>query len=215
MLPGLLTLVGAPLLRGMVASLRLEVLGRPVAREYAVRGRKIGIGAFWHRHLIPVGGYFSRLNAVVMISRSRDGELIARALRRTTLSTVRGSSSSGGREALDELIAAVRAGRPGAFAVDGPKGPARSVKPGIVIAARATGAPIVPLSFAARRAIVLRNWDGTVIPRPGTRAVLAFGEPIPVAADAGPEECERIRADLEARLTAMERECERRVGTPR
>lgn len=212
MLPGLLTLLGAPLLRFMAGSLRLEVLGRPVAREYGVRGRKIGIGAFWHRHLIPMGGYFSRLNVVVMISRSRDGELIARALRRTPVGTVRGSSSSGGREALDEMIAAVKGGRPGAFTVDGPKGPARKVKQGVVLAAKSTGAPIIPLSFAARRAVVLRSWDGTVIPYPGTRAILAFGDPIPVAADAEPGECERIRADLEARLIRMERECEGRVS---
>jgi hypothetical protein len=146
-----------------------------------------------------------------MISRSRDGEMIARALRRTALTAVRGSSSAGGREALDELIAAVRSGRPGAFAVDGPRGPARQVKPGVVTAAQRTGVPIVPLSFAARRTVEAGSWDRTLIPLPGTRAVLAFGEPIAVPADAGDEARERIRRQLEQLLDQMEQECARRV----
>jgi lysophospholipid acyltransferase (LPLAT)-like uncharacterized protein len=208
LLAGLLTVAGAPLLRLIRASLRLRVANRAVARAYAVPGRAVGIGAFWHRHLIPVAAFCCRLDAVAMISRSRDGELIARALARTPLGVVRGSSSRGGREALEELVEAVRAGRSGALACDGPRGPARRVKPGVVVAAQRTGVPIVPISCAARHRTVLRSWDRTLVPWPGTRVVVAFGDPIRVPPDADDARRESIRADLERLLIRMEQACE-------
>lgn len=215
LLPGLMTLAGGALLRSVRASLSTALINRDVARAYCVRGRKIGIGAFWHAHLIPIAGFCVDLNAVVMVSRSRDGELIARAVERTPLSTVRGSSSRGGREALDELIDAVRGGRPGAFACDGPKGPPREVKMGVVVAAKRTGAPIIPIAFAAARALRLRSWDRTVIPVPGTRAAFAFGDPIPVPPDASDADCDRIRGELKLLLDSLEQRCVARVATGR
>lgn len=215
LLAGLMRVAGGALLRSIRASMSMELINRGVARDYCVRGRRIGIGAFWHQHMIPIASYCSYLNAVVMVSRSRDGELIARAVERTPLGTVRGSSSRGGREALDELIEAVRGGRPAAFACDGPKGPPREVKMGVVVAAKRTGAPIVPISFAAARAVRLRNWDRTVVPIPGARVAFAFGDPIPVPPGASDADCERIRAGVQAALNSLEQRCVARVDNGR
>ena len=191
--------------------MRIEIVNRPVARAYSAPGCEVGIGAFWHRHMIPIAAFFCRLNAVVMVSHSRDGELIARAVARTPLSTVRGSSSRGGREALERMVEALRGGRPGAFACDGPRGPALKVKMGVVTAARRAGVPIIPIACAARRAAILRSWDRTVLPFPGTRIIFGFGDPIPVAPEATQQECEQIRARLEELLHALDRLCDRRA----
>src|SRR6185295_4715210 len=88
--------------------------------------------------------YFRGRKIVVMVSRSKDGELVARALHRLGYRTARGSSSKGGREALAELTDLVREGWGAAIVADGPRGPARKAKIGCVLAARGTGAPVLP-----------------------------------------------------------------------
>jgi lysophospholipid acyltransferase (LPLAT)-like uncharacterized protein len=111
----------------------------------------------------------------VLASRSRDGELVARWVARFGLTVVRGSSSRGGAEALRALAAAVRAGQDVAVVPDGPLGPRERVQAGIVVLAASTGAPIVPLAFAARPARRLASWDRFLVPLPFARAAVVFG----------------------------------------
>ena len=59
---------------------------------------------------------------ITMASRSKDGEIIARWLERNGIVAARGSTGKGGRRGLDDMIAGVRAGRPAALTIDGPKG---------------------------------------------------------------------------------------------
>ena len=94
-----------------------------------------------------------------MVSRSKDGELVARSLHRLGYKTVRGSSSAGGREALSELTDLVRAGWGSAIIADGPRGPARQAKIGCVLAGRNSGAPLIPWGCYATPNIRARNWD--------------------------------------------------------
>ena len=107
--------------------------------------------AFWHEHLLLMLHSRFRKPISVMTSRSKDGEYMARVFDWYGVQSARGSSSRGGGAALRELIRRARAGANLVFTPDGPKGPRRVVKDGLIVAAQATGLPIVPIAFAAQK----------------------------------------------------------------
>ena len=107
--------------------------------------------AFWHAHLLLMLHSAWRRPIMVMISRSKDGEYIARVFDHYGVGSARGSSTRGGTPALREMIRAARDGKNIVFTPDGPKGPPRVAKDGVIYAAQATGLPIVPVAFAAQK----------------------------------------------------------------
>ncbi len=107
--------------------------------------------AFWHAHLLLMLHSRYRRPITVMISQSKDGEHIARVFDHYDVESARGSSTRGGSAALREMIRAARAGKNIVFTPDGPKGPSRQAKDGVVVAAQATGLPIAPVAFAAKK----------------------------------------------------------------
>ncbi len=133
--------------------------------------------AFWHDRVIP-GAYFTGarmarrkgVDVTALTSRSSDGELVARIMRRWGARIVRGSSSAGGREAIWALRAVVR--REGSSPIlvpDGPRGPARHLKRGILVLARVSGAPVLAMGLASDRHWRLNSWDRMTIPKPFAR----------------------------------------------
>lgn len=132
--------------RGLHATLRL----RHVHAERLTNFPQ-AIIAFWHRHLLLMLHSKWHAPATVMISQSKDGEYIARVFDWYGVGSVRGSSTRGGTKAFRELIREARAGSTIVFTPDGPKGPAQVAKDGVVVAAKATGLPIVPVAFAAKK----------------------------------------------------------------
>jgi lysophospholipid acyltransferase (LPLAT)-like uncharacterized protein len=139
----------------------------------------------------------------VITSRNFDGEWIARIIRRFGFETARGSTSRGGARALVQLRQDLRAGRPVAFTLDGPRGPARVAQPGAVWLAGATGNPILPFHIESDRFWTLNSWDRTQIPKPFSTIAVAFGEPI-VVAGTDAQEVEAARTGLENRLRTLE-----------
>ncbi|HEX3582083.1 MAG TPA: DUF374 domain-containing protein [Thermoanaerobaculia bacterium] len=133
-------------IRGLHATLRL----RHVRAEHLTDNPQSLI-AFWHCHLLLMLHTKWHAPATVIISQSKDGEYIARVFDWYGLGSVRGSSTRGGAKALREIIREARAGKTIVFTPDGPKGPPRVVKEGMVLAARATGLPVVPIAFAAKK----------------------------------------------------------------
>lgn len=107
--------------------------------------------AFWHAHLLLMLHSRYKLPATVLISQSRDGELIARTFKYYGIGATRGSSTRGSTAALREMLRLAKQGTNIVFTPDGPKGPARVAKEGVVYAAQATGLPIVPIAFAAKK----------------------------------------------------------------
>lgn len=107
--------------------------------------------AFWHAHLLLMPHSRYRKPISVMISRSKDGEYIARVLDWYGAESARGSSTRGGGAALREMLRQVREGKNIAFTPDGPKGPARVAKEGVIYAAQASGLPVIPVAFAAKK----------------------------------------------------------------
>ena len=114
-----------------------------------------------------------------------------------------GSSSRGGTDALRELTRAVRAGREVVVVPDGPRGPREVLKPGVIVLARLSGAPIVPMAVGASREWRLRSWDEFRIPLPFARCVVRFGEPIRVSRTADRAAEEAARKEVEAALRGL------------
>jgi lysophospholipid acyltransferase (LPLAT)-like uncharacterized protein len=202
--------IAPPVIRTLFSTLSVRIHNRRVWDEYVVP-RKAFIGVVWHKDFFFALDYFRRRHVVVMVSRSKDGELVSRTIRRLGYQTVRGSSSAGGKEALHEVTRMIRDGWGSAIIADGPRGPARVSKMGAIVASKESGVPIIPLGCHAERSWRLRNWDQTMIPKPFSRTVVAFGDPFVVPPDASREECERARADLDARMAELEATCRRSV----
>lgn len=165
--------------------------------------------AFWHgRQLALFKANPERgRRLAVMTSLSRDGCLQSLVCRRFGLEVVRGSSSRSGLAGLVAMGRRLRAGVSVGVAVDGPRGPAAVAKPGIIALAWTAGVPIVPITVGFRRRWVLRRaWDRFAIPKPFTRATVAFGEPLWVARR--PEGCDApgLAAELGRRLRELDAE---------
>jgi len=210
-LEALVTALVPLLLRLLVRTWSIRVVNRDVLRTYVDAGRPVVV-ATWHQMILPGVAFFRDRKAFIMVSKSRDGELIARVNLRMGFRNVRGSSSRGGGEALLAMIEVVRAGAQAAIMVDGPRGPAREPKAGCVMVASKTGAPLIPLGCRARPAIRARGWDRTLIPLPFARVVLSFGEPLAVPPEATAEEIERYRVRVREGLLAAEDRAERILG---
>lgn len=176
-----------------------------VDREYEDRCLAGGghiIFAGLHEGMMMLPYHFrDRTDGVVMVSSSRDGDIIADTVERFGMRAVRGSSRHGGRHALDAMIDAVRQGDVSAgVIVDGPRGPARIAKSGALLLARATGLPVVPGTWWARPLLRVGSWDRTIVPLPFSRIVFAFAEPLLVPADADDAGLDAARMELTRRL---------------
>ncbi len=144
------------------------------------------IFAFWHNRALfaPVllpGKYKRQLYGLV--SSSRDGEYMSQMLRALSIKSVRGSSSKGGFEALQELAQLLRRSKCVLLTVDGPRGPMYSVHPGAASLAQHAQAPVVPLALNYKRYWHLKSWDKMQIPKPFTSACFTLGEPILIPQD--------------------------------
>jgi len=153
----------------------------------------------------------------VPVSRSRDGDYIAAAMIDLGFAPPpRGSSSRGGASALRAMGRALVGGTTVAALVDGPRGPAGEVKPGVLWLARVSGVPITPVAFAARPVWRFGSWDRTRLPPPFARVLAGFGEPVPLTREGGREELERMRGRLAATLDELAARLERELeeGSP-
>lgn len=180
------------------ATLRVERLHEE--RYLGLRERRVPIlFALWHGRMYLSIQAHRRQGIVTMASQSKDGEWIARWLEANGYVVVRGSSSRGGGEALRQMVRQVRSGRNAALTVDGPRGPARVVQPGVVQLARLTGAWILPITSSSSRPRYLASWDRYLVPGPFSRNVVGYGEPFPIPKEISDEAAlGRIGAALDA-----------------
>ena len=194
--------IGVPAIAALGRSLNWRVEGLNHL-HFEGNGRR-PIMAFWHGRVLTATYYFRNRGIVVMISENFDGEWIARIIERFGYGTSRGSTSRGGQRALLQLKREMADGRPAGFAVDGPRGPARTVQPGVVWLAKLTGNPVVPFHMDASKYWSLNSWDRTQIPKPFSTVAVAVGAPIDVAADADEAAVEKKRSEVETALLSLE-----------
>jgi lysophospholipid acyltransferase (LPLAT)-like uncharacterized protein len=175
------------------------------------RGEQV-IVAFWHDRVVMMPVAYHGRKLCIMNSQHRDGEIATRALARWGIRSVRGSATRGGAVGFMQLVGAFRDGYDLAVVPDGPRGPRHEAKMGVIHLARATGAPIFPVSYAATRRRQLRTWDGLLIPLPFSRVVFVAGEPLAVPRHTGDDELEAKRFVLEARLNDVTQRAEAEAG---
>ncbi len=198
---GLVGWLGALLLRALAASWRVTSEGGdPFAPSFP--GPRLG--AFWHRNVLIATAVFRDRGYTTTVSRSRDGDLITAVLTRLGYRPPsRGSSSEGGVAAARRVTRLLQAGVTAAVVTDGPRGPARRSKPGVVTLARLTGVPITPVAFAAHPCLRFRSWDEMLLPLPFAHVPCCIATPIPVARNTTPDDDDRIVQALDQTLSEM------------
>ena len=203
----LIAAVAYPLVATLCRSYRWRIEG---AEHYdaVVQSGKQPILALWHGRILPGLHYFRHRGVVVLTSQNFDGEWIARILHKFGFGTARGSTSRGGARALVQLRQDLAKGKPAAFTVDGPRGPARIVQPGVVFLAGATGHPILPYHIEADRYWTVKSWDRTQIPKPFATVALVIGAPIEITGT-GDGVIEQGRLDVGSALQRLEVEAQR------
>ena len=189
------------------ATLRYETRNWHLLEEIE-RAGQVPIYAFWHNQIFLAAYFFRGSGAVVMTSRSFDGEYIARTIQRLSFGAARGSSTRGGVGALVEMARFVRAKRAAAFTVDGPRGPRDIAKNGALLLSKKTGQPIVPICFTAEKFWTVKSWDKLRIPRPFSRSLVSLGEPFLIRETANDAALEQSRHKLQAALDLLAAEGE-------
>lgn len=206
---GLLARAIALYLRLVWTTTRWTLVGEEHARAL---GDRPMILAFWHERL-PLAALGWRLlarrvldgaagpggrRAQVLISRHRDGRLIATAVRPFGIDVVHASSSSGGAAGLRGLARILADGGVAVITPDGPRGPARVAAPGVAQLAALTGVPVLPCAVASSRMRLARSWDRMRFPLPFGRGVAVMAAPIAVPRDGAEAALPAIAAALTA-----------------
>lgn len=143
-------LVANAFIRLVRRTMRIRYSGREVVEGFLRTGRPF-ILAFWHGELFLMRYSFPGKRITILISRHRDGEIIARTMELFGLHASRGSTTEGGATGLREVVRRVRDGYCIGFTPDGPRGPRHIAQPGVVVAARLARIPIVPVGFGASK----------------------------------------------------------------
>lgn len=164
----------------------------------------------WHQNLFA--GILAQRHTphVVIVSRSKDAEILARIMIRMGHTPFRGSSKKGnvekgGKEAKSDMIEVLATGLPGAITVDGPKGPAHMVKPGIVDMASKAGIPLVPYHAKAKSQWVFNSWDKFRLPKPFSKIIVSYGKPIMVGRDLNENDFSKMQSELGLQMLEHEK----------
>lgn len=186
----------------------VERINEKSERE-AIVAHNGAVYATWHQRMFYFFHDYGNKHIVMMISNSKDGDYANDVALRLGFLSVRGSRIRNGRQAMHRLIDILKQGGfTAGMMVDGPLGPPRVLKMGTVKIARETGKPIIPMMYGARRKLVLWSWDRYIVPLPFTKIVIYHGDPVFVPGDAGEEECERIRREVERIMNRMADVCD-------
>jgi lysophospholipid acyltransferase (LPLAT)-like uncharacterized protein len=208
--------LGAFLLFISLRALLLTVRCRMKARsEFFSPGAPApAIFCIWHNRLatcvkvleIHRRPHNSGAGMAALVSASKDGAFLSRALEWFGVQPVRGSSSRRGAQALRELTTWAERGYDLTITPDGPRGPCYQIQDGITSLAQLTGLPIVPVALNLNWKISLKSWDRFQIPLPFARCEVCVGKTFRVPAEASDEEREKLRLQLEAELRAITRD---------
>ena len=157
--------------------------------------------AHWHGDELALVSHFGRAGLTLLVSHSRDGEMMARGASALGYRITRGSSTRGAVGGLLALIKAIRGGHSVVLAVDGPQGPRGVCKMGIVQLAQKTGVPLFPVGVAtSRKYIFKKTWNQVYLPLPFAHQVILVDEPLFFSRTSDPKEMEQYRLSVEASL---------------
>jgi lysophospholipid acyltransferase (LPLAT)-like uncharacterized protein len=202
----------ARLLRALFVLVRADIKpAQPGTSPYEPTGEKF-IYCIWHDGVLATIFGAKAIDCAGLVSRHEDGSYLADAMACVGVAPIRGSSRHGGAAAMKQMIDSA-AHKHIAIATDGPRGPRRVVKEGIVFLASQSGRRIVPIAAAATRAWKPRGrWTDMLVPKPFSRVILRSGQPFSVPAAADRAEREVWRQRLQTMMDELNRETERLAG---
>lgn len=182
-------------------------------KETLMKENRPWIYSVWHTNVMFAPFFNPKPPATLMISASRDGELVSRVVHLQGHDTARGSTTRGGFRALKFFIDLVKKGRVGGITPDGPVGPFWVMQDGLVIAAQRSGAPILPFYYeSTNQWVITKSWDRQRIPKPFSTVVCSYGEPIYVPSQMDGEEFEMVSAQVQQALLENVDVCKRKVA---
>lgn len=194
---------------------RHSVIGIEPALEMIRNGQPF-IFVFWHGRMFMMPALQRRHARIpdvrILVSRSRDGRLVARTVKALGIATFAGSSNRGGLDALKTIHTALADGTTVGVTPDGPRGPRMRLKPGVVSAAQRADVPIFAVAFSATRARILKSWDRFVVPLPFSKVVFVIDGPISVGRHTSAGEAEAARGMIEDRLREVTRRADELCG---
>jgi lysophospholipid acyltransferase (LPLAT)-like uncharacterized protein len=178
---------------------RAGIVGKVTAQNY--------IASLWHNRLLifpfVLRRFFPDRHGAALISASRDGELLADAIKRFGYDVVRGSSSRLGASAILQLSQTLASGRDVVITPDGPRGPAYELGQGIVFLAQKSGASVVPVNIEYSSCWRLKSWDRFILPRRFAKVHVIIGSPHHVELSDTPEQFEAERQRLQQAMMAL------------
>jgi len=210
-LPALVSHVAYAYIRLLRTTMRLTYDNHDVLERVREESGQY-ILSFWHSRFVMMPYVYPHDRIAVLVSRHRDSQMLSRILARFGFAFAWGSSTAGGAQGLRHALRLIKDGHDLGITPDGPRGPRRRVKPGVVALARLSGLPIVPVSFSASPARRLGSWDRTLVPLPFARGLFVCGEPHGIPRDADDAEQERHRLAVEAELDRLADLADTRVG---
>ena len=201
----LLARLACLLFRSLLRTCRVEVREcQPRTSPYVPNQPARYLYCLWHDMIVMHTFAARHYDLAALVSRHRDGGYLADAMAALGVRPVRGSSSKGGAEAVREIIAELD-GWHVAITPDGPRGPRRKIKPGILWLAAKTGRPIVPTVGVCLNAWkIAGSWTELTIPKPFARVLMLGGEFFQVPPDLDRESLPRYTEALEHEMKALE-----------
>lgn len=205
--------IASLLLRGLLKLLwstcRVKaIIGQEHAEQLLQAGKPF-IPCYWHQQHIFCSWYLFQLQQQglklgFLISPSADGEIAARVVSAWGAQAIRGSATRTGAKAMRDMYNIVcKDGISPATTSDGPQGPAQKFKPGAIMIAQLTQAPMLPMACAASSAWHLNSWDRFMIPKPFSRVVLAIGAPQTVDRSQGFENLQPLQNSMETAINDL------------
>jgi len=198
-----LTGPGSLLLKTILSTYRLKMMHSEIEDSVYSRG-EVPIYCSWHQRWFAGIGFLPKRHPIaIMVSQSRDGEVISKMIGPLGWHTVRGSSSNGGTKAFKELLGCIKKNFAVAHIVDGPRGPFGEIKPGLLSLARISGMPILPIIASPERKWTFNSWDRFMIPQPFSRIIIRFDKAIYVPRRLSEDEADELRVQIEQRLRSL------------
>jgi len=186
-------------------TLRISFVNKKIIDELEVNKNNYVL-AFWHGTMILPWYLQRNKNFAALISKSKDGELLGRLLKRWNYNVIRGSSSVGGDVALGIMVDYAKHNNSIAITPDGPRGPAFKLKAGAVITAKKSGVPLVLLGIGFKNKKLLKSWDTFQVPFFFTKANAVFSNPIYIDNRLSYDETSKIIESCEKQLCNLQEE---------
>lgn len=189
-------------------TLRIKFINKETVDELERQNKNYILG-FWHGTML-LPWYINRnKNFAGLTSKSKDGDLLAKILKKWNYKVLRGSSSDGGNVALGLMVDFAKSGYSIAITPDGPKGPPHVLKAGAAIAAKKSGLPLVLAGIGFKRKRHLNSWDNFQVPYFFTRVNVIYSEPFYISNDLSREDTSEIIRKCEDKLNELQLKAEK------